>query len=224
MNTVCATNAPNFATNNVIATAVAFGFSDQRRQDIAQAIRDAEAAIRLDPTDGLVLHARGWVCAFFDSYEQGLPYLAKSVDADATNAHVQADYGYMLLQCGKIDEAEQQIDRAFTLSPRDPRQYIWNFFRGAAAFARGDLEKALICYEQSIALVGYTPAYVGKILACLELDRVDVAKETMRQLARNFHPYITSERFMAYVAHSHTGPETKAKAKELLAFWPDEAG
>ena len=78
--------------------------------------------------------------------------------------------------------------------------------------------------HESIALVGYTPAYVGKILACLELDRVDVAKETMRQLARNFHPYITSERFMAYVAHSHTGPETKAKAKELLAFWPDEAG
>lgn len=205
-----------------VATAVAFGFSEQRREDKAQAKRDAEAALRLDPTDGLVLHARGWVSAFFDSYEQGLPYLAKSVDADATNAHVQADYGYMLLKCGKIDEAEKQIDRAFTLSPRDPRQYIWNFFRGATAFARGDPERALIFFEQSIALVGYTPAYVGKILACIELDRLDAAKETMLQLAHTFKPYMTPERFLAYVVHNNVRPEIYAQAEQLTAFWPDD--
>lgn len=205
-----------------VATAVAFGFSEQHRDDKAQAIRDSEAAIRLDPTDGLVLHARGWVCAFFDSYEQGLPYLAKSVDADATNAHVQADYGYMLLKCGKIDQAEKQIDRAFTLSPRDPRQYIWNFFRGATAFARGDPERALIFFEQSIALVGYTPAYVGKILACLELDRLDAAKETMLQMAHTFQPYITPRRFMGYVVHNKVRPEIYAKAEQLTEYWPDD--
>ncbi|MEH6637010.1 MAG: hypothetical protein V7700_15925 [Halioglobus sp.] len=205
-----------------IATGVIFGFSEDPEGDRLLAFEDAAMAIKLAPMDAIALHARGWVSTYFRSFKEGAPFLAKAVAADPTNAHIRADYGFMLLGCGDLEGATEKVEEAFKLSPQDPRQYIWSYFRASIARAKGDYDEALAHLDHTIAFAPYPPAYLSKILIYLIREDNQLAKETMIELANRFHPHYSKQKFVENFTRLARTDELTSKMHVIAAEWPTD--
>ncbi|MFT7687479.1 MAG: TolB-like protein/tetratricopeptide (TPR) repeat protein [Candidatus Azotimanducaceae bacterium] len=203
------------------STSVIFGFSDDAENDYKIANRDTKIAMRLAPTDSLVLSSKGWTTAFSTGFSHGVPFLKRSVDTDPSNAHMRADYGNILALVGRIEEARHHVEEAFRLSPFDPRHYIWEYFLAFIATAEGDFEKTLDHLNASLNFNSYIPSHIGKVTVLVRLNRIEEAQAKMIEIAKIFHPYYQKENFLDHIARFVPEPEIVKKLKEIAEFWPE---
>ncbi|MFT7687480.1 MAG: TolB-like protein/Tfp pilus assembly protein PilF [Candidatus Azotimanducaceae bacterium] len=206
-----------------ISTAVMFGFSNDAKADSEIALQDAESAMRIAPSDPLVLYSRGWVAAYQQGYKYGIPFLKKAVELDPSNAHMRADYGFLLLDNNNIEEAKFNVKEAFRLSPLDPRQYIWEFFLAMISMKEGDIEKAIKHFNVTLDFESYLPAYLWKTVALAMLGKVEEAKINVKATANYFFPHYQKKDFLFHIAHMIENPELTAILKQITNAWPEIA-
>lgn len=205
------------------ATAIAFGLSEDPEGDEKLAYRDSEAALHIAPTDSLVLWGRAWPTAFFEGFAVGLPFIEKAVAADPNDPHLRVDYAQMLGQNGRTEEARPQIEAAFRLSPKDPRQYIWYGVLAYIELQEGDIEGALAHCELSISFAQYSPAYMLKIIIHVLREEEDEARRTIEQLAQNVSWKDPAEHFRDFMARFVPEGPHRSRLYALADPWPQHA-
>jgi Flp pilus assembly protein TadD len=130
---------------------VTFGWSEDWKRDSAEALAAAQRALELAPNDPLVLQHCGTTISLVDEPARAIPLLEHSLELDPNNAQAWAGLGLYLARSGSPDLGEERIQRAFRLSPRDPRRYLWWGYLGIASLRRGDFAQALERTRRSIA-------------------------------------------------------------------------
>lgn len=204
------------------ATMTAFGFSGDPDADRKLAFQDAETALRLAPSDAMVLNSMGWVSAFFEGHRKGLHFLEKAVAIDPTNAHLRADFGHMLAVSGDTEGGRKHIEEAFRLSPQDPRQYIWHHYLGTMAFKENLFEEANEHFDITISFAAYSPSYILKITVLVILSRIDQARETMQELAARFKGEYTKQTYLKHIVRlSAQNKKYEAQLIALADEWPE---
>ncbi|HEU4430016.1 MAG TPA: LuxR C-terminal-related transcriptional regulator [Myxococcota bacterium] len=137
--------------STVVAHRVAFGWSNDWKRDSAAARAAAQRALELAPGDPLVLQHCGTTLSLVDDPAKAIPLLEHALELDPNNAQAWAGLGLYLARTGSADLGEERILRAFRLSPRDPRQYLWWGYLSIASLRRGAFAQALERVRKSVA-------------------------------------------------------------------------
>ena len=107
-----------------------------------EAKASGEAAIKLAPSNSIVLGLVG--CAFSNSkdFARGIPMLRKAIDINPNNAQAWASLGSALHMNGNIEEAIPCLQRGIDQSPYDAVRAVWGTALSIAHMQKGDLAAA----------------------------------------------------------------------------------
>jgi len=188
---------------NVKTMSVLFGYAKDAESDRNLALQRGRLAMELAPTDPTVLGCWANVVSFLEGPENAIGFYEAAIAGDANNPHHRANYGFNLYRIGRFDEAMQHLQKAFRLSPKDPRLYMWHFYMGS--IARGTPAQAMEEFDKSIALFDrYLPAWQGKIIALARMELWDEAKAAA-VAARQALPGVDKDNFWAGMKFGHRG-------------------
>ena len=176
---------------SMLATRVAMAASSDENRDRATALRENRLALKLAPSDPLVLYHSGVVAALLERPERGLPALEQSVELDPNDPQATAFLGITLIRSGRPQEGMARIDYALHLSPHDPRQVFWYLFLALGSLALGDWEGVMAYGQESerragggggIDLAG--SAFI--VAANMALGRTGEAKASLEHMRARF--------------------------------------
>jgi len=85
----------------------------------AQAIKDYDKAIELDPRDAVAYDNRGYAYGHLGNYAQAIKDYDKAVELNPTYAAAYNDRGYVYSNLGNYAQAIKDFDRAIELNPKD---------------------------------------------------------------------------------------------------------
>ena len=88
-------------------------------------VREAEQAIRLEPSDPLTNLAYGAIVAGLGQHDTAIEHVRRAVALAPSFARAHATYGALQTATGKVRESLASIERAVALSPRDPHMPTW---------------------------------------------------------------------------------------------------
>jgi TolB-like protein/DNA-binding response OmpR family regulator/Tfp pilus assembly protein PilF len=117
--------------------------------DFAAAESAALTAAELNPDSAGVRYALSWLYTYSNRAELGLAEAERTLSVNRSNAHAYAVLGMAKVFLGRADEAEHDILRALTLSPRDPFAYVWREFAGAAKLYLGEWDAAAAWFHRA---------------------------------------------------------------------------
>jgi TolB-like protein/class 3 adenylate cyclase/Flp pilus assembly protein TadD len=128
----------------VVHTAsVAFGYTDDRTRAIERAFEAAQQAVRLDNKDALAHTALGRVYDFRGQFEDAVREhkiaLELNPNSSITHLFLASTYNHGGYPAMALPAAE----RAYRLSPRDPRQWFMHFNKGFALSQLGHHDEAV---------------------------------------------------------------------------------
>ena len=86
------------------------------RNDAAGARRLYEAALRVQPEEQALIVGLGWALCRSREPAAALPWLKKAIANSPEESSVHNDYGWALIQLGRLDEAEQALEKAVRLA------------------------------------------------------------------------------------------------------------
>ena len=119
-------------------------------------LREAEEAVRMalaiDPNLAQAHYAEGFVRRAIGEHEPALAAFTRAVELDRNFAAAYAERGNQLTLVGRPNEAPAQVERAITLSPRDPSLPGFYWIIGRAHFFLGHYREAIPWLQKSIAL------------------------------------------------------------------------
>ena len=150
--------------------------------------------------------AHGILGAFYvnsDRVDQGIAEYHRALELDRNLAWVHANIGQAMYLIGRGEETEAQVRKAFRLSPRDHRVYLWNFFVGCAKLWQGADTEAASWFRRSIeANRNFALAHFNLAVVLAYLGELGEARaETQSGLTLN--PGFTIRRYRAHVPCRH---------------------
>jgi TolB-like protein len=108
--------------------------------DWADAKREAEEAIAINPRFGGGLYAMGFVAGYLGKWNEGERDYRAALSLDPLNPDYHYDFGVLLLGAGRYPESVAEFRRAYEISP----SYAWSHaMTGIALLALGELDAAL---------------------------------------------------------------------------------
>ncbi len=164
--------------------AVINGWAENPRQAVGLLIREAGAAVQLDPQDSFAHHALGHAYAIQGQIDLALSALERGVELGPHNAMANSCYGMQLASANRGDEAIPYADHAMAISPNDPWQHRFALVRARGHFANAQYAEAEDWSLRSLQLRPGTgaflhsvasPALAGEIERATQ--RVDEARE-----------------------------------------------
>lgn len=131
-------------------TLVAFrlGWTPDRDATFADAMRFAERAYELDPSDAGVNGLLGWLDVYRGRYDEALAFGQKAVELGPGDANALAEYAWILGYAGRPAEAFPLLQRAMRLSPYYPAWFLATL--GWVYMLTGDYPNAIAAHEQLI--------------------------------------------------------------------------
>ena len=184
------------------------------RDDEAECMRLARAALAAAPDDPIVLAIVGWLTTTISNdYDTGLAALRRALAANPNNVVVLNLAGAANVVAGDLDEASTCHLRAFRLSPNAPD--VFHSLSGVAQvqFLKGNFEAAIEWSLRSLATFNEWPiTYWTLVAAYAHLDRMAEATAALRKLLS-----IAPQTTLAYMQHlSWRYPERQATMIEGL--------
>jgi TolB-like protein len=108
--------------------------------DWADAKREAEEAIAINPRFGGGLYAMGFVAGYLGQWNEGERYYRAALSLDPLNPDFHYDFGVLLLGAGRYAESVAEFRRAYEISP----SYAWSHaMTGIALLATEQRDAAL---------------------------------------------------------------------------------
>jgi tetratricopeptide (TPR) repeat protein len=131
----------------------------------AQAVKEFDEAIRLDPSNAAYRARRGWAYLAAKDSDRALADANEAIRLDAANAEAFRLRGTLDHIMGDQDRSLADFGEAARLAPND--KYIY-FDRAETYLAKRDLDHALSDYDQTIKLGPFTQAYVRRGMALMQ--------------------------------------------------------
>lgn len=132
---------------DVLASDYLHGWNDAGLQELAQAERLADAALRLDPNLALAHYAKGFVERAKGQHEKARDAFDRALQLDGGFAAARAQKANELLSLGQGQNALVEIDRAISTVP-DNGTFHW--IRGRICFFLKDYAGAVQSLSESV--------------------------------------------------------------------------
>lgn len=170
----------------VLSLGTRFGLTENGADAIAEARRESEKAVALDPDSSEVLGYAGCALAELGDAHRGVELLERAIENDRSNAQAWVALG--TAECfveGKIEDGLRKLEHGMRLSPRDHRLGFWGTLRALALARLGRFGEA---HEQVRLAVRHDPrfyvAHVAQALTALLLGNRDEALSAFREAIR----------------------------------------
>jgi adenylate cyclase len=203
---------------NARATRNVFGWTENPKENRRRALELSRRAADLAPHHPTVLHDRGVALAALGQVADGESLLLRSVDLNPSNAHGWAILGYIAVRMNRPQVCIERVQRAISLSPHDPRLYLWDAYIASAYFVLGQDAETLLHAERSTrAFEGVDIAWIYRAVSLAALDRQDEALAAAARY-RDMWPNTTHAELDRLLVR--TGPSVESVRTALLSrFW-----
>jgi len=207
------------------------GIIEDTHEKHLQARQAYEKAVEIDPKcarayaglamSNLVGLANHWEKSDQFALKHGLDFAAKAVALDHNDSRSQFLLGYFLQLLGRLDEANNHLERAVSLNPNDADSLAC---MGTHLHSRGHPEDAINCHLKAIRLNPYHPVwYLWHLgLAHYSARQYDKALEPLQE-AISRHPAFLFPRkaLAATLAQLDRLEEARMVVEGILADQPD---
>jgi len=136
----------------LLADRVTFHWEGEREPEVDAALRAGRRAVTMAPNDPFVLQHWGQTLSLIDDPASAIFPLHRSIQADPSNPQSWALLAQNYARTGRLEEADRHFERAFQLSPQDPRLYLWISYQVVAEIVRGDWDEVVSKCRQVVAL------------------------------------------------------------------------
>lgn len=162
------------------------GWSQRPRTEAYEALRQAEAAIALDPDNAIALATAGHVQSFLNrNYEEAERLLRRAVEACPNEPLGWLLLGATLAYLGRGDEARSHAEYALTLSPLDSCLYSFLAFTALSCYAQGDFKQAVQYAREALDLnPHYSTIYKLLAMSLVAMGEVGPARDVGSVLRR----------------------------------------
>lgn len=163
----------------LLAHCVTFGWSEDADADFKAALAAGQESISRAPDDPLVLQHWGSTVSLLEGPAKSVFLLQRSLEGDPSSAHAWALLGLYLARSGSLENAAAYLERAFALSPRDPRRFLWHEYQAVVAIIEGDWARVADRCETALSLRNDQPltwATLSVMRYKLGQDHRDTAK------------------------------------------------
>ena len=157
------------------------GALQERQKHIDAAEQQFRQSIALDPKNALALNYLGYMLADHDQkLPEALQFVEDAVKLDPENGAYLDSLGWVHYKLGQYELAEETLERAITLIPKDPTVHD---HLGEVYASTGHLQQAVAQWESSLANYASSapadaePADVNKVRKRLDKAKVKLAKE-----------------------------------------------
>ncbi len=203
---------------NALATRNVFGWAEDPKENKRKALELSRRAAELAPHHPTVLHDRGVALAALGQVADGESLLLRSVDLNPSNAHGWAILGYIAVRMNRPQICIERVQRAISLSPRDPRLYLWDAYIASAYFVLGQDAQTLLHAERSTrAFEGVDIAWIYRAVSLAALGRHEEALSAAARY-REMWPNTTLSGLDSHLARVGPSVET-VRASLLSRFW-----
>jgi adenylate cyclase len=151
--------------------------------EVAEAVALARQALGAGKDDPDALWMAAFVLHFFAG-ERGIAATAidRALTLNPNSAHAWIARGYVYCSIGQSGPAIEAFEQAMRLSPLDRLRRGFTAGIAIAHLAARRYEEALDWAEQTLREEpGYTSALRTKVVACAHLDRIEEAREALRE-------------------------------------------
>jgi len=146
----------------------------------AEAVRLGERAVALDPRDADAYFALAFAVGSVGDLTRSLDLYRRAQELNPNHAPSYSNYGFSLILNGKPNDATGWIERALSISPRDPLVAVWRSSLSLAAVLEHKDELALATATSAIAANPNHPApYLHGAVALKRLGRLGEAADMM---------------------------------------------
>ncbi len=178
----------------------AHGWGPVSDANVEESVRLARQAIQWGKDDPDTLWmAAITLCDFAGEYATAARVIERALTLNPNSAHAWNAKGWVAYRLNQLDSAIDALQRAIRLSPLDP---LGGYFSGGlslALLASGRYEEALEWAVLSLhEFPEYAPAIRSKAVACVQLGRIDEARNEVRRLV-DLHPGTTIAKWQATV-------------------------
>ena len=189
-----------------------FNWADPPGSALDEAVRQAELAVSLDPSDARGLAALGSACLYKRQYDESLAAYERAIEFNPNDADVLAEMGHSVCVNGDTERAITLIKRAMRLNPYYPDWYLWHL--GEAHFDNRDYKLAIHTLNQ---MHDKTEAYRMLTASHALLGEMSEARASAEQLLIT-HPEFT-------IAHwANVPPDRNSEPRDRLIEGLKKAG
>ncbi len=150
-------------------------------EQYAEALRDCNTALELNPTNGMAYVNRGNVHRHLGNLEHALADYAKAIEIGSDLAGAYAMRGQVYLDLERYDKAVEDLDTALQLDSKQLEPHLSNTYalRGIAHRNLGNLEQALSDFNEALKLKPDLAAtiYIYRADVYASLARYDEARQ-----------------------------------------------
>jgi len=145
-----------------------------------KAVELGERAVSLDPRDADAYFALAFAVGSVGDLERSLDLYRRARELNPNHAPSYSNYGFSLILNGKPHDATRWIERALSISPRDPLVAVWRSALSMAAVLESKDELALSTATSAIAANPNHPSpYLHGAVALKRLGRLNEAADMM---------------------------------------------
>jgi tetratricopeptide (TPR) repeat protein len=158
-------------------------WSRDMAMDAREAVRLAETALKLDPSDALALAVYGHEQSYLrKNYAAALDYFGQALEACPNLALAWTLKAVTLCFIGDGPGALEAANRGLRLSPIDQQVYFAEHILAQAHYMNGDFDEAVIWSERAARhnphLMSNLRTLIASLVAC---DRMEEAREAARR-------------------------------------------
>jgi adenylate cyclase len=168
------------------------GWTDSPEQTSAEMLAAAETAVALDEFGAEAHHALGHAFAMTGQTDRMIGAFREGAELNPNDAMANNCYGAHLAWVGRSEEAIERLNRAMSISPRDPWAFEFRVSMAWAFFAAEDYEHALEWADRAIQRGPNWRAYQVAAASLAYLGHPERARTALRELLR-LQPNLTVE-------------------------------
>lgn len=150
------------------------GIQKARMKQYAEAIKEYETALRLEPHYPMVHYNLGTLYLELRKFEEARTHLEKVIELESNNSLAHNNLGAVYFELGEYARARQHFSQAIRVAPLFAEAYRnlgeLEVLQGNVAEAEALLRKALLCYEELDNTVASEVAWTAVRLGNLLVD------------------------------------------------------
>ena len=198
-----------------------YGVALAEQGDLDAAMRELEAAVRMEPDSSRTLDSLGTVMANKGKPEDALQWHLRAIEADPESATAKYNAGVTLIKLGKAGKALPYLRHASELKPHWPEPYM---HLGIALARTGDDEEAIAKLQKSIELKPeLRKAHVELAEAYVRQGRWDRAIEQYRASLELNSDYDCLNNLGSALVQAGQPQEAEVYYRRAIAAKPDAA-
>ena len=181
---------------------VFLGFSENINNDIAKASTHVNKALDCDNRDSLAHEMLGRIHSLSKKHDQAIASAEKAIECNANSSSAYFFYASAFLFANRPKEALDPMNKAFKLSPKDPRRFAFLHGKAMILGEMGHLEESVALAREAIS-TPHGDFRSALILAryCAELDLIDEGQRAIGRVLEINPNFTLTKLRESYFAH-----------------------